>query len=320
MDVKLPRQIHWVSASRAALTLIEVLVVVAILGLLVALLLPAVQHVRANSRKMQCQNHLKQFGIALATVESTQGAFPTAISRGRESGYIPLLPYLDAGPLREQLLSYSNVESFYLPVMICPDDPVAHQNQKVGESNYFFSKGTRFFGEGPWNGFTASSWKRTRSRDISDGLSQTVAMSERLVKPRSTDLSVAELEAEPRRFLWWSRTRYNQSGEEPLAARDCAQNRTTPFPKAYGLNMLNYRYGGFYDHVLGPNQTGCYNGPEDFGVDLTICLIPASSNHVGGVTSLLADGSVRFTSNQIDLHIWHALGTRNGSEEIPGTF
>ena len=140
-------------SKQSGFTLIELLVVIAIIGVLIALLLPAVQQARAQARRTQCRNNLKQLGLALHNYESNYGVLPSSIIRQEDNnppppaggsvlqyrshwtGYHMLLPFIDQGPLYDQydfdghwLSSMTNVNDrsvwalnqTHVPGLICP--------------------------------------------------------------------------------------------------------------------------------------------------------------------------------------------------------
>ncbi|RLS55054.1 MAG: DUF1559 domain-containing protein [Planctomycetota bacterium] len=308
----------------AGFTVVELLVSIAVLGLLVALLLPGVQQSRESARRIQCRNNLKQFGVALASFQSTHGVYPTGTLNNREPAMWRLLPALGFPAMRDDLLAFrfsigpgSRLPKCELPIFRCPSDTL--HTSANGESNYLLNDGTEFRNYERTNGFRQSLHSDTKPSDVTDGLSQTAAMAEHLVA--LPHLPEAEMIRDPKRYLWFTQTRHSLANETLLAVLECRENRTTPFPQFIRVGMIYYddsRMG--YDHLMQPNEIGCYNGPEDFQSMNNWYLIPANSQHPGGVHVLLLDGSVHFATDHIDENVWRATGTIGDHEPVSTQF
>lgn len=123
--------------ARKGFTLVELLVVIAIIGVLVSLLLPAVQAAREAARRMQCSNNLKQIGLALHNYESTHKTLPhgtpDCCTRNGFNWAVMIFPYLEMSNVHDSMDASGNLintpvnviaaTNFNFPTWICPSDP-----------------------------------------------------------------------------------------------------------------------------------------------------------------------------------------------------
>ncbi|MFO0868992.1 MAG: DUF1559 domain-containing protein [Pirellulales bacterium] len=318
-------------APRRAFTLVELLVVIALLGMLVALLLPAVQQAREAGRRSTCLNQLKQIGLALHSYHAAFDVFPPAYVAStshpqRDTATFDgppgygwgqlLLRHLEQGPLADAFDSrlpcwdatHALPAATTLPVFLCPSatgerGPFDVRSSsgailaRFGRSHYAANAGQ----EEPW-GLTLADYEgvadgplyrnsRTRSSDVLDGLSHTVFIGE-----HSSILSSK---------TW--------VGVVPGAA--VCPNQPGRFPRTtcdHAATLVNVHSGPASDEIdpltgfapiHPPNSPLCH-----------VCQMYAE--HPGGAHVLLGDGSVRFVSEMIHQPTWAALSSRAGGEVI----
>lgn len=299
------------SHQGSAFTLVELLVALSIVGLLIALLLPAVQSAREASRRTQCASHLRQLGIAIHNYEEQWSCYPA--NSFVVSTHVRLLPWLGYAALANQYDPWdfadpynsgaSRLARHRIPVFQCPSDP--HNANRPATLNYVGCLGT-----GHWDtesqqtgGILSPGF--VRARDVTDGLSQTVAMSELLVGNGTSDR---------RRAVW--RTPYAlAAGDMAQFTHFCRDVTATADPDRDGTRGGNWTEffspETAYDHVMFPNDFSCFNGPQaSMGAN------SAASEHPGGVHCMFGDGHLQFISTQVDLSVWRALGTRSGHEAL----
>ncbi|GIX04371.1 MAG: prepilin-type N-terminal cleavage/methylation domain-containing protein [Planctomycetaceae bacterium] len=309
------------SAVRRGFTLIELLVVIAIIAILIGLLLPAVQQAREAARRTQCKNHLKQIGLALHNYHDAHRTFPFA-QMDTAKGYSAisqLLPYLDQAPLYNQInfsLPYNDPANrpalmTELPVLRCPSDLVNPLSANGGAINYMANKGSGIIWtspSGPNTGFPEQNGvlyfqSRVRMSDITDGTSNTAAFSERVLADGNNGI------VSPLADVFFSPLAPTTPDEARSMCRavDIA-NLANQFPLFMGAPWMHGQHT--YLHVDTPNSRSC----GFFSV--LRASMPPSSRHIGGVHLLLCDGSIRFISENIDLPLWRALGSRNGGETV----
>jgi prepilin-type N-terminal cleavage/methylation domain-containing protein/prepilin-type processing-associated H-X9-DG protein len=323
--------------KRLGFTLIELLVTLGIIGLLVSLMLPAVQSARGSARRAQCANNLRQLGLALHGYESGWGVFPPAPMAFRASRRpVNRTSYFSAQAALlaqiEQIPLYNSI-NFSVPTaslteigseganltaasrivgtFLCPSDwggvPAPY-----GPNNYRANAGIcGYCNNGIEDGaFTHSG---TRPAAFGDGLSSTLAFSEKLIG------GVNPVSFAPNRD--WI-VAIGIPNARSITANDwityCGQ-------KSFPSDLLAVKLDAGRSWMLGgaiyteflvdapPNAI-----VPDCGVRATVGIgvFAARSLHSGGVNAGMADGSVRFFLNGIDVNVWRALGTRNGGEAI----
>jgi prepilin-type N-terminal cleavage/methylation domain-containing protein len=289
-------------------TLVELLVVITIIGILIALLLPAVQAAREAARRSQCANNLKQWGLAVHNYESTYQTLPYG-TRGDTWIRCPFVPSLWPCMEQQSLFDqYSFGQHFYLspniellritvPLYCCPSDRANAMWNPLSESgtylrcrgNYVTNWGNTTFDQSSIidNPFLGAPFARNRIyrfADIIDGLSNTLMMSE----VRMANDGV-----------------YDFRGDIMNDDDGAGQFMTLNTPNSSSPDRT---WG--CDPVNGPSPCVATSWPAGAGS------ISARSNHPGGVTTLKCDGSVSFHSDTIDLGTWRALGSSRGNEPI----
>lgn len=297
---------------RRGFTLIELLVVIAIIAILIALLLPAVQQAREAARRTQCKNNLHQLGVAMHNYHESYNCLPfgqggTGI---QYSAISQLLPYFDQAPAYNQIDfdvviadPVNNVPRLLeIPMLRCPSDFNNPQPQAGGAINYYGNKGSDI-----WWGATTQDGLFFREsfigfRDIIDGQSTTAAFSERLLTDGNNGVSTPNSDI----YLSFANPTTRDEAIQICEAVD-VNNLANQFPVHMGAPWMHGQH--CYLHVDVPNHRSC-------GFFPTKATMPCSSNHEGGVHTLLADGAARFVSENIDRQLWRAVGTRNGREVV----
>jgi len=145
-------------SGRTAFTLVELLVVIAIIGILVSLLLPAVQSAREAGRRMQCSNNLKQMGLATLHYNQAHGVLPpTTIGSHLEfkgTAFVSILPFLEKPAIFEQWdfeksvneAPNSELIEIAIPVYVCPSMERVERGEGEGKaSSYGLSTGSGYY-------------------------------------------------------------------------------------------------------------------------------------------------------------------------------
>ncbi|TWT31274.1 hypothetical protein KOR34_46500 [Posidoniimonas corsicana] len=325
------------TGDRSGFTLVELLVVIAIVGVLIALLLPAVQIAREAARRGSCANNLRQTCLAAQNHLQANGGLPAgsvakpppedlAIREWtffRWSALAQLLPHMEGDSLYRSLdltrplyknlggeVTDENVAAVrqVVPEFLCPSDSRLRLHPDFGPTNYAANTGTGGASGSPRvtdGPFAVNS--STRPAEITDGLSKTVLFAESVLGvPDSTSRD--------------PRTDYKFVFRAPLTESMCAASGQWNFSDPRGFSWANGEFRcGLYNHHDTPNSPTHDCVSVLLGGSHSQRYTPygwraARSLHPSGVNAAMADGSVRYVNDAIDLAVWQAMATIQGGE------
>lgn len=298
--------------KRAGFTLVELLVVITIIGILIALLLPAVQAAREAARRMQCTNNLKQLGLALHSYHETFSLFPPAGFTDDSFGWaVWVMPYFETRALQGVLdlteVYYSDTNKLAamtrVSTFLCPSQP-DERTQHFRISGNLTRE--RYDDNGVWTEvYTihyqgvagAKGTNPVTGRDYPfDPGSSPVSGGFALggVLYRDISVRIADITDGTSNTYMVGELSWADSGVFRMWPRGCSSDAC-----ASSKNVLN-----------GINQAAYANYLQDFSD------VGFGSEHPGGANFAMADGSVRFVSENIHLGILKATASRNGNEIV----
>jgi len=299
--------------NRPGFTMIEVLVVLALLAFAIGLLLPLIQRIRIAAARTQSQNNLKQLGLACHSYHDTFKKLPPGVDANGFSTAAHLLPFVEQANLFQMIdfkvavTAQANdpVRTMRIPVLLSPLDPLSTHGGKTGPTNYLFSAGTKqSLANNNGVFFRGSQIMLTH---IADGTSNTFMIGETLIggadgKVKSVQRQHVELDAMNLDKL------NDNSGVQEFAA---GQN-------VVGTRCHTWIEGKFLQGTFtGTRKVNDTRPDVDCGGGGGLSALRGLEK---GINIAMCDGSVRFVSQAISFQSWQALCTRNGGEVIGNDF
>jgi prepilin-type N-terminal cleavage/methylation domain-containing protein len=329
---------HLRSSSRQfGFTLVELLVVIAIIGILVALLLPAIQTAREAARRSQCQNNVRQLGLASHNYESTYKRFPSLgpfappnggtvawsihsyiLSFVEEDNITKIINYKDIYDNQPQVTG-QKIATFLCPSDVNKDTPLIENGglRTLWSVSYGFFYGTWLtydpvIGKGGDGAIVFNNI--LKDRHVTDGLSKTLLVGEcKSWTPMSRDSGTPSDPKTPPPNTVADLLTYVNAGTLKL---DPGQGHTewvdargyeTGVTTTMTPNTKVLVAGGYDVDFVSRRETTPALGP-------TFQAITSRSYHPGVVNVAMMDGAAHAIADDVELSVWRAMGTRAGAD------
>jgi type II secretory pathway pseudopilin PulG len=295
---------------RRAFSLFELLVILALLGLLFALLLPALAKVRQTANRTRSQNNLKQIGIAVHAYLDVNALFPPGDDDNHFSAAAYLLPYVEQDNLFKLIdfkkpvtdKANDNVRQVMVKVFLSPDDPRERVQDKLGATNYLFNAGAKPSLTDNDGVFFRNS--KIALVSVTDGLSNTLMIGETLKGDGGTKAVDVR-----RQHVQLKEDALNDLNDDS-GVKDFANNK-----HIVGDRCASWLDGRFLQGTLTGTRVLNDKKPD------------VNCGGTGGLSGLrslgntsniaLCDGSARSVSEKVSLDIWKLLAGRNDGMPLP---
>jgi len=326
-------------SRHSGFTLIELLVVIAIIAILIALLLPAVQQAREAARRSQCNNHLKQFGLALHNYHDTHRVFPPgAIGRGspffHSSVFVHLLPFIDQAPAYNKInmigvspgyiqggADTDNDNAFngvFPPLFQCPSSDLQKTANRfttlsITTISYMAVCGSYTDNLSPsrstmtnkgyvsYNGMLPMNLSIDVGK-VTDGTSNTIMLGEHSAYVVSATGTKLDFRGSLVEGAWMGT---DALGTNPNSG-NAYNNTTVRYPVGY-KGFTGSRADGFNVNDIAANPLVAFPSGQN---------LPFNSYHAGGAFVLRGDGGTRFLSESMNLAILLNLAQRDDGQVI----